>query len=345
MPEAPVSRWRVIARVALLIGAVSGRRRNVTSRQVRPVPPTPARRRTAPSWLALLKQTYRDWTDDKAPRLGAALAYYSIFSLAPLLVVCLGVAGFFFDGDRVFDELDSQLSQLLGKEGAAAVEGLLEAAQKPARGMIATITGAIVLLWGASGVFAQLQDALNTIWEVKPKPGRGIWGTLMSRFLSFTMVLGTGFLLLISLVLSTVLQAIGSWSSSSIGGPAWLLQLLNLVGSFGVITLLFAMIFKFVPDAVIRWRDVWIGAVATAILFIVGKWAIGLYLARGGISNSFGSAASFVLVLVWIYYSAQILFLGAEFTQAYATMYGSRVMPAADAEPASDDDRAQEGLR
>ncbi|MDZ4779112.1 MAG: YihY/virulence factor BrkB family protein [Planctomycetia bacterium] len=310
--------------------------------------PLPARHRrtqsASPSWFALVKQTFQDWQDDKAPRLGAALAYYSIFSLAPLLVVCLAVAGMFFDGDRVFDELEAQLSQLLGDKGAAAVEELLRAAQKPAQGTIATITGAIVLLWGASGVFAQLQDALNTIWEVKPKPGRGVWGTIKSRFLSFTMVLGTGFLLLISLVLSTFLQAVGAWTSRTMGGPEWFLQALNLLGSYAVISLLFAMIFKFVPDAVIRWRDVWIGAAATAALFVVGKWAIGLYLGRGGISTAFGSAASLVLVLVWVYYSAQILFLGAEFTQAYASMYGSRVIPAPDAESTTVDDRAQEGL-
>jgi membrane protein len=294
------------------------------------------------TWWALLKQTFHDWKDDKAPRLGAALAYYSIFSLAPLLVVCLAVAGLFFDGDQVFEELDNQLSQLLGDEAAAAVQELLRAAKKPSRGLIATVSGAIVLLWGASGVFAQLQDALNTIWEVKPKAGRGILGTIKDRFLSFTMVLGTGFLLLISLVLSTALQAIGTWTSGIFSGPEWVMQALNVFGSYLVISFLFAMIFKYVPDAIISWRDVWIGAAATAGLFVVGKWAIGLYLGRGGISNSFGSAASFVLVLVWIYYSAQILFLGAEFTQAYASMYGSHVMPAPDAEPTTDKDRAQE---
>jgi membrane protein len=335
-----IARWALMTVALVAVG-----RKAPARRAKRTLPASHGRKQSpSPSWFALVKQTFQDWQDDKAPRLGAALAYYSIFSLAPLLVVCLAVAGMFFDGDRVFDELDTQLSQLLGDEGAAAVEELLRAAQKPARGTIATITGAIVLLWGASGVFAQLQDALNTIWEVKPKPGRGVWGTIKARFLSFTMVLGTGFLLLISLALSTVLQAVGTWSSSSLGGPAWLLQGLNLMGSYLVISLLFAMIFKFVPDAVIRWRDVWIGAAATAALFVVGKWAIGLYLGRGGISSSFGSAASFVLVLVWIYYSAQILFLGAEFTQAYASMYGSRVIPAADAESTIADDRAQQGL-
>lgn len=301
-------------------------------------------RQSASSWMSLLKQTYRDWVDDKAQRLGAALAYYSIFSLAPLLVVALAVAGLFFDADQVYLELDNQLSQLLGSEAAEAIQEMLRAAQKPARGALATAVGLVVLLWGASGVFSQLQDALNTIWEVKPKPGRGILGTIESRFLSFTMVLGTGFLLLISLVLTTAIQAVGNWSSEAMGGPEWVFQGLNIAGSFLLASLLFAMIFKFVPDAIIQWRDVWIGAAVTGALFVAGKWAIGLYLARGDIGSAFGSAASFVLVLVWIYYSAQILFLGAEFTQAFAAMYGSRVTPSADAEPATEVERAKQGL-
>jgi membrane protein len=272
------------------------------------------------------------------------LAYYSVFSLAPLLVVALAVAGLFFDADQVYRELDSQLSQLLGSDAAEAIQEMLQAAQKPARGVLATTVGLIVLLWGASGVFAQLQDALNTIWKVKPKPGRGFWSTIRSRFLSFTMALGTGFLLLISLVLTTAIQAIGTWSTGLLGAPEWVFQGLNVVGSFLLASILFAMIFKFVPDALIQWRDVWIGAAVTGGLFVVGKWGIGLYLARGDIGSAFGSAASFVLVLVWIYYSAQILFLGAEFTQAFASIYGSRVTPSADAEPATEGERAEQGL-
>jgi membrane protein len=277
-------------------------------------------------WL-LLTQTLRDWSDDRTARLGAALAYYTLFSLAPLLIVALTVAGMFFEPEQVRGELNTQLTQLLGQAGAEGVQGMLAAAQQPSTGGMAAIFGTLMLIWGATGAFIQLQDALNTIWEVEPKAGRGWLATLKHRILSFLMVLGTGFLLLVSLIVSTILQAASMWVETTIAGPDWIVGALHSIGSYLVITLLFALIFKYVPDVVIRWRDVWVGAAVTSLLFVIGKGAIGFYLGRGGLTSSFGAAASFAIILVWIYYSSQIVFFGAEFTQAYARMYGKRVIP------------------
>lgn len=201
-----------------------------------------------------------------------------------------------------------------------------------------------MLLFGASGVFGQLQNALNTIWEVEPKPGRGVVGFIRDRFFSFAMVLGTAFLLLVSLVISTGLSAMGRWFSSAVGGPAIVLQALEAIVSLGIITLLFALIFKVIPDAVIAWKDVVIGAFATAILFGLGKWLLGIYVARASLDSTYGLGASLVVVLLWVYYSSQILFLGAEFTQAYARMYGSRIRPSSNAVPATAASRAEQGL-
>jgi len=304
--------------------------------------PTRAARQPGSPW-ALANQTVSDWMDDKVPRLGAALAYYAVFSLAPLLVVSLSVAALVFDARRVDAEVRSQLTDLLGRDGAKAVQAMLVAARQPRSGYWAAGIGVIMLIWGASGVFGQLQDALNTIWEVRPKPGRGFLGMVRDRFFSFTLVLGTGFLLLLSLVVSTVLQAAGNWALGMAGGAEWM-GVVNLLVSYLVISGLFALIFKFVPDAIIAWRDVWIGAAFTAALFLAGKWAIGLYLGRGGLESSFGAAASFVVILVWIYYSAQILFFGAEFTQAYARMYGSHVIPGPNAEAVTAEARLKQGM-
>ena len=293
--------------------------------------------------LELLKATYNDWNEDKAPRLGAALAYYTTFSLTPLLLVLMGIVGLFFSGS---DELvQKQLTGLIGDDGAKAISDMLENANKnQSGGILATITGFAMLLMGAGGVFGQLQDALNTIWEVQPKPGGGFMGMLKARFLSFSMVLGTGFLLLVSLFISAVLSSLGQYMNEVLPVPEFVLQAVNLVVGFFIITLLFAMIYKVLPDVQIKWRDVWIGAAMTSLLFSVGKLALGLYLGKSSVASAYGAAGSLAALMLWIYYAAQILFFGAEFTQVYAKKYGSQIVPAPGAEPVTAEARAQQGL-
>jgi membrane protein len=298
----------------------------------------------AGSWWQMIKQTVNDWLEDKAPRLGAALAYYTIFSLAPLLVIALAIAGMALGADAVRGELHGELQSMLGDAGAAGVEDMIAAASKPAEGTIATLVGVVVLLFGASGVFGQLQDALNTIWEVQPKP-RGVWGTIKDRFFSFVMVIGTGFLLLVSLALSAAINLVAEWMGSLLPLPEFVLHALNFVASFAIITLLFAAMFKVIPDAVVEWKDVWVGAIVTAALFVIGKFFLGMYLGRGSVANAYGAAGALVVVLLWVYYSAQIVFLGAEFTQVYARSRGSRIKPADNAIPVTDEARAQQGMQ
>jgi membrane protein len=267
-----------------------------------------------------LKETFREWSGDRAPRMGAALAYYTVFSLAPVLVIAIGVAGIFFGQRTVEGRLMEEIRGLLGPEGADAIRAIIEnAASDQSGGVLATLMGIAALIFGASGAFVELQDALTTIWDVKPK-SRGLLGMLKDRFLSFTLVVGIGFLLLVSLVISAALAAIGSITGQYVS--PLLLHGVNFVISFGVITVLFAMIFKILPDAKIAWRDVWLGAAVASLLFSAGKFAIGLYLGKSGMASAYGAAGSLVIVLVWVYYSAQILFLGAEFAQVYARWRG-----------------------
>jgi membrane protein len=291
---------------------------------------------------ALVKDAASQWMEDKAPRLGAALAYYTVISLAPLLVIVIAIAGFFFGHEAAAGQLSNQIQHLVGPEGGKAVEAMVtSAAERPSSGTFASIAGVFVLLFGAAGLFGQLQDSLNTVWEVKPKPGRGIMGFIRDRFLSFTMVLGTAFLLLVSLAVSAALSALGGmlgdWGTSIIG------QIVNLAIDVVVITVLFAMIYKFLPDAIIAWRDVWFGAGVTAVLFIVGKYLIGLYLGHASAGSAYGAAGSLVVLLIWLYYSSQIFLFGAELTKAYADRYGDRIVPKGNAVPVTDEDRAQEG--
>ncbi len=292
----------------------------------------------------VFKQTSSEWLEDNAARLGAALAFYSVLSLAPLLVIALAIAGAVFGEEAARGEVVAQIGGMVGAEGARAIEDMIAHAQKPGAGVVASLLGALTLLFGAAGVFGELQDALNTIWEVRPRPGRGVWGFMKARFFSFAMVLGTGFLLLVSLVLTAALAALGGFLSGALPvlGPVW--HGVNFVISFGVITLLFALIFKVVPDVKIAWKDVWVGAALTAFLFTVGKFLLGLYLGRGTVSSAYGAAGSLVVLVVWIYYSAQILFFGAEFTQVYAKRYGSRIVPAEGAEPVTEEVRAEQGI-
>lgn len=291
----------------------------------------------------LLRQTFAEWTEDKVPQLGASLAFYTALSIAPLLVLSLWIAAFFFEDGEARDEIFGQAHSLVGMDGAKAIEAMLENADHPVTGTVATVLSVITLLLGASGVFGQLQDSLNTIWEVKPKPGQGIWGFVRTRFLSFTMIMGIAFLLLVSLLLSAALAYVGSFLDRLPEQFQLVAHGLNFVLSTAVITLLFAMMFKLLPDVKMAWRDVWLGAIVTAILFSVGKILIGLYLGHSSMASSYGAAGSFVVLLVWVYYSAQILFFGAELTQVYANRYGSRIVPSENAVPVTEGERAQEG--
>lgn len=293
----------------------------------------------------LVKQTVEEWQEDNAARLAAALAYYTVFSLPPLLIIALAIAGWLYDDPQVAQEqLLRQASSLVGQDGAEAVAEILENAAGPDKGVLAVVIGVITLLLGASGVFAQLQETMNTIWEVQPRPGSGIIGTIKDRFFSFTMVLGVGFLLLVSLVLSAILAAMGEFISGWLPEAILLAQLINFIVSFAVTVVLIAMIYKIVPDVEVKWNDVWIGAFVTAALFTVGKWAIGFYLGRSAPASTYGAAGSLIIILLWIYYSAQILFIGAEFTQVYARRFGDRIRPAEGAVPISEETAAEESM-
>ena len=294
--------------------------------------------------LGLMRQTYSDWNEDKVPRLGAALAFYTALSIAPLLVLSLRVAAIAFGDEAARGEIQRQFDTIVGKEGAEAVEAMLQNANRPETGTVATVFSFVTLLFGASGVFGQLQDSLNTIWEVQPKPGRGIWGFFQDRFLSMAMVMGIAFLLVVSLMVSTVLSFAGSHTIHLPPELEWAGRIVNIAVSLTVFTGLFAMIFKYLPDVKIGWKDVWMGGAITAVLFTLGKFAIGLYLGRSAIASSYGVAGSLVVLLIWVYYSAQIVFLGAEFTQVYANRYGSRIVPSENAEPVTREARAQQGL-
>ncbi len=280
--------------------------------------------------LDLLKETLSEWSEDNAARLGAALSYYTIFSIAPLLIIVIYIVGMVWGNQsgQVRAEIINQIQSLTGPQGGEAITTMLDnASSEKSEGVLATVLGFAALLFGATGVFAQLQGALNTIWDVKLKPGGGIKAFLQTRVLSFGMILAVGFLLLVSLVVSTVLTAMSNYLSELMPGTGFVWQIVNIVVSFAVITLLFAMIYKILPDVEIDWRDVWIGAAITALLFTLGKFAIGLYLGHSSAASTYGAAGSLVVLLLWIYYSAQIFFLGAEFTQVYARRYGTRIQP------------------
>lgn len=277
----------------------------------------------------LLKTTFKEWQDDEASLLAAALSYYTAVSVAPLLVVAIVVAGLFLNNqESARTELLQQIESAVGPQGTEFIAGVIENADQPSTGTIAGLLSIATLLWASTNLFSQLQTSLNKIWDVERKPG-SILSTIRERFFSFSLVLGIGFLLLVSLVLSAALTVLGDSFSHLLPGAAWLWQVVNFAVSFGVITLLFGLIYKILPDAEIAWRDVWLGAAVTALLFTVGKSLLGLYLANAG--SSYGAAGSLVVFLLWVYYSAQILFMGAEFTQVYASKYGSGIKPAANA--------------
>ena len=276
----------------------------------------------------LIAATAGKWSEDKCPTLGAALAYYTVFSLAPLMLVLLAVFGLIYGGSATArDKITHQMGYFVDHSTVDVVKSVANNASKPSKGIVSTVVGIVVALFGASGIFGQLQDALNTIWGVKPKPGGGIKGFIRARFLSFAMVGGVCFLLLVSLTLSSVVHAFSQPLKQAVPGGDTLPLLINLALDLVVVTLLFALIFKYLPDAKIAWRDVWIGAGITTLLFLVGKWALSLYLGSGSAGSAYGAASALITTLVWVYYSGQILFFGAEFTQVYATRYGSQVVP------------------
>ena len=292
----------------------------------------------------LLKETISDWNEDKASRLAASLAYYTTFSIAPLLIIVIAIVGLVFGREAVQGQIETQIQGMVGEDSAELIQEMIQGAGNRTAGTIATVVGLVTLLFGATGVFAQMQDALNTIWEVEPKPGRGLIGIVKNRFTSFTMVLGIGFLLMVSLVVSAGLAVLSEFLQGRLSDIAWLAQVASFIISFGVITLLFAMIYKFLPDVQIAWSDVWVGAAATALLFTLGKFLIGLYLGHSGVASSYGAAGALIVILLWVYYSAQILFLGAEFTQVYARKFGSHIVPAKNAVPVTEEARAQQGI-
>ena len=278
--------------------------------------------------VALFKNTASEWIQDKCPQLGAALAYFTVFSLAPLVLVLLAVFGLIFGGsDQARQKITEQLQYLIDPSGIKVIQDIATNASKPQAGILATTIGIVIALFGASGVFGQLQEALNTIWGVKPKPGGGIWGFIRTRFLSFGMVGGVCFLLLVSLTIETLLKGFSTYLKNVMPGGDIGALALFLIFDLVVVVLLFAMIFRYLPDAKIACRDVWVGATLTAVLFALGKFVLGLYLGSGAAGSAYGAASSLITLLLWIYYAAQILLFGAEFTQVYANTYGTRVEP------------------
>src|SRR5437762_11765482 len=285
--------------------------------------------------FGLLKQTGQEFLEDKAPQLGAALAYYTVFSLAPLILVLLSLVGVIFRHDPAgaWNKITQQMSYFLDPSAVQMVQNIAQKASEPGKSTIATIIGVALALFGASGVFGQLQDALNTIWGVKAKPGGGIWGFLRSRFLSFAMVGGVCFLLLVSLTLESVLKGFSHYIQGVVPGGIVIAMAVSWIFDLAIVIFLFALIFKLLPDAKIQWRDVWIGAGITAIFFALGKWALGLYLGSGSAACAYGAASSLITLLLWVYYSSQILLFGAEFTQVYADQLGHHVQPSEYAVP------------
>jgi membrane protein len=268
------------------------------------------------------------WWNDNVPRMGAALAYYTLFSLAPILVVAIAIAGFAFGAEAVRGEIVSQIQGLVGHDGALAVQAMLEGAGKPSSSIPATIVGVITFFLGATGAFLELQDDLDAIWRVKPRSrGNFLRDLIMQRLISFGLVLGFAFLLLTSLVVSAALAALNTYMGNAFPGVAILWEAANVVVSLAVITLLFAMIYKVLPDVKLGWRDVWVGALITAGLFTIGKSLIGIYLGTSAFASTYGAAGSVIVVLVWVYYSSQIILLGAELTRAYVEEFARRPPP------------------
>ncbi|NTW03301.1 MAG: YihY/virulence factor BrkB family protein [Oscillochloris sp.] len=276
---------------------------------------------------SLLADTWAEWNTDRATRLGASLAFFTVLSLSPLLILAVAIAGIIFGQVAAQGELLAQARSLIGLQGAEAIQTMIESANRPGAGIVATIISVITLLFGASGVFGELQAAMNTIWGVEPRPDRGFMGMLKERLFSFSLVLSVGFLLLVSLILSSILSALGGQLRSVMPSFNVIWQVVEVVVSFCVITLIFAALYKYIPDVHINWRDVWVGAIVTSLLFTIGRFVLGLYLGNSSTTSVYGAAGSLVVVLLWVFYSAQIIFFGAEFTQVYANRFGSQILP------------------
>jgi membrane protein len=274
----------------------------------------------------LTKKAFAAWNNDNTFQLGAALAYYASFSISPLLVIALAVSSVFYSGDS-FSYIHSEIAGLVGDNAATAIAGAIASVRQSQHGLAATIISVVILFLGASGVFVQLQNSLNQIWGVKPKPGHFFRDFLKQRMLSFAMIIGVSFLLLVSLLLSAAVAAITAYFRYLLPGADFVWYALDAVVSFLLVVLIFAAIFKVLPDVHIDWEDVWAGAFITAILFTAGKFLIGFYLGRSGIGSAFGAAASTFVILAWVYYSSQILFLGAEFTKVYSEHHRFCVRP------------------
>ena len=307
---------------------------------------------TFSGFVDLIKQTATSFGEDKVARLASSLAYYTVFSISPLFIVLIGVAALVLRDPERLEQVQTliqeQLKGNLGDTASKAVQEMMAASKNAdpnaSKPIWATVIGLGVALWGASGLFGALQDSLNTIWGVAPRPDLGIMGLVRARFLSFAMVLGLGFLLLVSLVLSTVLTFAAGWVSSIIGESELLVSAINFGLSFLIITLFFAAIFKILPDADIKWHDVWIGAAVTALLFSLGRWLLGLYLGRPGAASAYGSAGALIVLLLWVNYASTIMFVGAEFTKAYANKFGSKIQPSDHAIAVTAEARARQGL-
>jgi membrane protein len=273
----------------------------------------------------MIKQAVSSWIDDYAPSMGAALAYYTLFSIAPLLLIVISIAGLVFGESAARGQIFAELHGIMGEQGAAAVQSLLQNVNRPAQGVIGTLVGVVILIVGAMSVFGELQNSLDRIWRAPARAeASGLWSLVRSRLLSFGMILGIGFLLIVSLVASAALTALGKFWGPVYGGWALLAEGVNFILTFALVTTTFAMIYKIMPRATVRWRDVWVGAAVTALMFTVGKLLIGLYIGTSSFASAFGAAGSLAVLLLWMYYSAQIFLLGAEFTWVYAHVYGSR---------------------
>ena len=310
-------------------------------------PMTASRQRSWSDWWRLIKAAANAWSDDYAPSMGAALAYYSVFSMAPLLVIVIAIAGLVFGPEAARGQVFGQLRGLMGDDSAKVVESMLIGFSTPPKGIVSAVIGVGLLLVGATSVFGELQDGLDRIWRAPARDRTGgLWGLVRARLLSFGMILGIAFLLMVSLVMSAAISALGNWWSSAFSGWAVLLQLVNLTVGFALTTGVFAMIYKLMPRVRVQWYDVWMGAAITAVLFTVGRFLIGLYIGKSGIASGFGAAGSLAVIFVWVYYSAQIFLLGAEFTWVYAKTFGSMrglaetpktpaIVPRSDAAPGS----------
>ncbi len=281
------------------------------------------------NFWSLIKKTFTEWKQDNAALFSAALSYYAIFAIAPIIILVVFIAGLVIGNNQALqNQIYSQISQTIGPNAAGMIQQMVNARlNQTSGGIIATILGVVALLVGATGVFAQLQSSLNKIWEVEPKPNTGIKELIMGRLTDFLLILGLGILLLVAFAAGAVVTSLGTFFSGVLPGGTWIWQIVNFIISGAIVALVIALIFKYLPDVKIDWKDVWVGAVVTAVLFEIGNFLIGLYLGHSAVTSAYGAAGSLVILLVWIYYSAQILFMGAEFTQVYARRHGEIIEP------------------